>query len=396
MIVTPLARRVKRLRTERGLTIRDLAAALGKSVAYLAKIEAQGEIPTPELTYEIARALDADPIELLELAKEVRLTSVTRDIEREYARVIADRVPTDVDDLANGQDERGAHEMTKVLSLINMKGGVGKTTLAMQLAHTAASRKLRTLAVDLDPQSNLSQALMGPRDYVKHLAAKKPTVVQIFDEYVPTDSKSGSPRLLDITEVVVKGAGHGANGMLDLIPSRLELSRTLKNPTGKERRLAKALAQVRNKYDLVIVDCAPTESVLTDAAYFASRYIIVPIKPEFMATIGLPLLARSLHEFRLENEDHEIEIAGLAFNHSSSYSAGPEGQQSIEDVTTEAKKHSWHIFENQIRYSASYAKSAREGTPLSWTSYARSDVIQGFRRFADEIFDQIGVTKVPA
>jgi chromosome partitioning protein len=395
MIVTPFARRVKQLRTERGLTIRDLATALGKSVAYLAKIEVQGEIPTPELTYEIARVLQAHPIQLLELAKETRVTSVTRDIEREYARVI-EHALADASNSAKDQNQRGENEMAKVLSLINMKGGVGKTTLAMQLAHTAASKKLRTLAVDLDPQSNLSQALMGPRDYVKHLDAKKPTIVQIFDEYVPTDARSGSPRLLDISEVVIKGVGHGSNSMLDLIPSRLELSRTLKNPAGKERRLAKALAQVRTKYDVIIVDCAPTESVLTDAAYFASRYIIVPIKPEFMATIGLPLLARSLREFRLENEDHEIEIAGLVFNHSSSYSAGPEGQRSIKDVTTEAQKHRWHIFENQIRYSASYAKSAREGTPLSWTSYVRSDVIQAFRRFADELFDRIGVTKVLA
>ncbi|MGB6373726.1 MAG: AAA family ATPase, partial [Methylocella sp.] len=178
MIVTPFARRVKRLRTERGLTIRDLAAALGKSVAYLAKIEVQGEIPTPKLTYEIARALDAEPIQLLELAKEARLTSVTRDIEREYARVIVDQVSAEADASVSDQDERGAHEMTKVLSLINMKGGVGKTTLAMQLAHTAESKKLHTLAVDLDPQSNLSQALMGPLDYDKHHAAKKPTVVQ--------------------------------------------------------------------------------------------------------------------------------------------------------------------------------------------------------------------------
>ena len=286
--------------------------------------------------------------------------------------------------------------MATVLSLINMKGGVGKTTIAMQLAHAAASRNFRTLAVDLDPQSNLSQAVMGPQAYVKHLRENKPTVVQIFDEYVPTAAKSGSPRLLKITDVVVKKVGNSANNMLDLIPSRLELSRTLKNPTGKERRLAKALAQVRENYDLIIIDCAPTESILTDAAYFASRYLIVPIKPEFMATIGLPLLARSVREFRLENEDHVIEIAGLAFNHSSSYSAGPEGQQSISDVTAEAKKNDWNILENQIRYSASYAKSAREGTPLSWTSYARNDVIQGFRRFADEIFDSIGVTTVSA
>jgi chromosome partitioning protein len=156
----------------------------------------------------------------------------------------------------------------------------------------------------------------------------------------------------------VKKAGYWGNSTLDLIPSRLELSRTLKNPHGKERRLAKALAQVGEEYDLILIDCAPTESVLTDAAYFASRYLIVPIKPEFMATIGLPLLARSLQEFRLENEDHEIEIAGLVFNHSSTYSAGPEGQQAIEDVTKIASEGGWRIFENQVKYSASYAKSA--------------------------------------
>ena len=286
--------------------------------------------------------------------------------------------------------------MATVVSLINMKGGVGKTTLAMQLAHTADSMDLRTLAVDLDPQSNLSQALMGPRTYVQHLEAKKPTVVQIFDEYVPTNSRSGSPRLLDINDVLVKETGYWANSSLDLIPSRLQLSRTLKNPTGKERQLAKALAQVRKKYDLIIIDCAPTKSVLTDAAYFASRYIIVPIKPEFMATIGLPLLARSLQEFRLENEDHLIEIAGLVFNHSSSYSAGPEGQRSIEDVTNEAETHGWHIFENRVRYSASYAKSAREQAPLSRTSYARSNVIQDFHRLAAEVFERLAVVKVSA
>jgi chromosome partitioning protein len=396
MLVTAFARRVKHLRTERGLTIRDLAAALGKSVAYLAKIEVQGEIPTPELTCHIARVLNTDPIQLLELAKETRLSSIARDIEREYAPVIASYASvtqhgSPVDSAKKREDTMGT-----VVSFINMKGGVGKTTLAMQLAHTADSMNLRSLAVDLDPQSNLSQALMGPRAYVQHLTAKKPTIVQIFDEYLPTHSHSGSPRLLDINEVLVKEVGYWANSSLDLIPSRLELSRTLKNPAGKERRLAKALAQVGKEYDLIIIDCAPTESVLTDAAYFASRYIVVPIKPEFMATIGLPLLSRSVQEFRLENDDHEIEIAGLVFNHSSSYSAGPEGQKSIEDVTNEAEKHGWHIFDNQVRYSASYAKSAREQTPLSRTSYARNDVIQGFGRLAKEIFARIRVQQVPA
>lgn len=284
--------------------------------------------------------------------------------------------------------------MATVASLINMKGGVGKTTLSMQLAHTADRMDLRTLAVDLDPQSNLSQALMGPKAYVEHIDANKPTVVDIFDDYVPRSSRGGVSRVLDVHDVIVKQAGYWRSSTLDLIPSRLELSRSMKNPHNKERRLSKALAQVKDEYDLVLIDCAPTESVLTDAAYFASRYILVPIKPEFMATIGLPLLARSLQDFRAENQDQEIEIAGLIFNHSSTYSAGPEGQQSIQDVTRIARAEGWHICANQVRYSASYAKAAREQTPLRSTSYARGDVIRGFESLAEEIFDLLGVAQV--
>ena len=281
--------------------------------------------------------------------------------------------------------------MATAVSLINMKGGVGKTTLAAQLAHAAANDKLRTLAVDLDPQSNLSHSVMGARDYVKHLQDGRPTVAQIFDEYIPAGGTHGSPRPIDLDDVIVKNAGYWRNSTLDLIVSRLELSRTLKNPTGKERRLAKALARVSARYDLILIDCAPTESILTDAAYFASRYVIVPVKPEFMATIGLPLLARSIQEFQAENEDHDIEIAGLVFNSSSSYSTGPEGRRSVKEVQKEAKKQGWHIFKNRVEYSASYPKSAREGAPLRRTSHARYHVIQGFERLKDEVFGKLGL-----
>ena len=127
MFVTPFAREMKRLRSERGLTIRELASALGKSVAYLAKIEVQGEIPTPEFTCELALALGANPPDLLRLAKEARIASVAREIEREYTRAIADQA-------LSGHKRKGTDNMATVVSLINMKGGVGKTTLAMHLA----------------------------------------------------------------------------------------------------------------------------------------------------------------------------------------------------------------------------------------------------------------------
>ena len=157
--------------------------------------------------------------------------------------------------------------MATIVSFINMKGGVGKTTLATQIAHAADRSDFRTLAIDLDPQANLSQSLMTPQKYVRHLRDKKPTIVQLFDRYLPPSDEHESPKQVDIHDVIVKKSGYWRNSTLDLIPSRLELSHSLKNPTGKERRLARALATVSDEYDLVIIDCPPTESILTDAAY---------------------------------------------------------------------------------------------------------------------------------
>lgn len=283
--------------------------------------------------------------------------------------------------------------MAIAVSFINMKGGVGKTTLATQVAHAANKAGIRTLAIDLDPQANLSQSLMTPEKYVKYLREKKPTIVQVFERYLPPSDKHESPKKFDIHDVIVQKTGYWRKSTLDLVPSRLELSNSLKNPTGKERRLAKAITGVADEYDLIIIDCAPTESILTEAAYFASRYVIVPVKPEFMATIGLPLLARSIEEFRLENDDHQIDICGIAFNHSSSYSNGPEGKQAIKEVQKEAKKRGWHVYDTHVSYSASYPKSAREGSPIGKTSYVRYEVTEEFNQFKKEFFDSIGLSK---
>src|SRR6266478_4537277 len=104
--------------------------------------------------------------------------------------------------------------MAVSVSLINMKGGVGKTTLAMQLAHAATSRDLRTLAVDLDPQSNLSHALLTPEKYVKLLRDKRPTIVQLFESYLPPSGEEASPRKLNISDLILKGVGYWSNSKL--------------------------------------------------------------------------------------------------------------------------------------------------------------------------------------
>jgi len=281
--------------------------------------------------------------------------------------------------------------MAIVVSLINMKGGVGKSTLATQLAHAADKRNLRTLAIDLDPQANLSQSLMGPQKYVAHLSAKRPTIVNIFEQYVPPTISLPSPSKLKIEDVILEKAGYWSDSTLDLIPSRLELSNTLKNPTGKERRLAKALSTVAGNYDLVLIDCAPTESILTEAAYHSSRFALVPVKPEFLATIGLPLLASSIQEFKADNGDHALDICGIVFNHSSSYSDGPETNASVMEVKQEAAKNGWHVYATRVRYSRSYAKAAREAAPIGSTTYVRGNVPEEFATFSKEFFTSIGL-----
>jgi chromosome partitioning protein len=198
-----------------------------------------------------------------------------------------------------------------------------------------------------------------------------------------------SPQPVSIADVIVKDFWY-KNAVLHLIPSRLELARVLRNPTGKERRLAKALAKIASDYDLVIIDCAPTESILTDVAYFASRHVVVPVKPEFLAAIGLPLLARSLEVFRKENDDHQINVAGIVFNHGD-YQAGPESKRSMKEVRDLAAAEHWHIFKTEIPHSKAVPKSARESSLIQWTSHARSPIKIAIRSFWNELYKIIGL-----
>lgn len=203
--------------------------------------------------------------------------------------------------------------MATIVSLINMKGGVGKTTLAFNLAwYSAWKANLKVLAIDLDPQSNLSHYFMGAKSYLAYIDAQRPTIVEVFEQFSPPLTSKASPTPLVPGEVIHSLREWNDGSSLSLVPSRLELAWTLKNPTDKSELLPQFLAQVEREYDLIVIDCAPTESILTNAAYRSSRYVVVPVKPEFLATIGLPLLERSLDEFRLRHKHQTLEMAGIS------------------------------------------------------------------------------------
>jgi len=112
-----------------------------------------------------------------------------------------------------------------------------------------------------------------------------------------------------------------------------------------------------------------------------------------LATIGLPLLDNSIREFRNRNRDHSLDICGIVFNHSSTYTKGPEAKKAIQEVMSEAEERGWKVYATQLRYSATYPKAAREGAPLGRTSHVRQQVPYEFQRFVDEFLTSIKLTR---
>lgn len=273
------------------------------------------------------------------------------------------------------------------ISVINMKGGVGKTTVAVSLAHVAARRysyrssSRRVLAIDLDPQANMSQALMGDQSYRQFLINRSPSIVEVFTGYQPPTSSSSSATALSVSSVV-RTVSHN----LRVVPSRFDFSDNLISAVRPDSRcLARLVADDFQDEALVIIDCAPTESIFTQAAYHASRYILVPVRPEFFATIGFPLLNDSLNAFRRSNPAHQIDVIGIIVNDATyrgNNAGGPERQTAMKEIREEAAKNGWHIFDNQIGYSRGFPKMMRGD--YNYSGNAPSEM----NRFADEFFDK--------
>ena len=280
--------------------------------------------------------------------------------------------------------------MALKVAVINMKGGVGKSTLCTNLAwhFTVMSNwSKRVLLVDLDPQFNASQYILGVRRYQTDvLNGNRPTMWDIFEQATRAPGLKSSGRKLE--DAILRVSSPRAGTYLDLIPSQLELSFTLKNPSQKEHLLANFIDTVEKNYDLIIVDCAPTESVLTTAAYLTTDRILIPVKPEFLSTIGLPLIRQSMTEFsRLYRK--ALDVVGVSFNMCSNYY--PEEAASKAEVHQVSNGFGWHVFAEEVPYSRSFPKGAREGSPIFRTSYARTTVAAEVSDFCDAFARRIGL-----
>jgi chromosome partitioning protein len=210
----------------------------------------------------------------------------------------------------------------QVISFMNMKGGVGKTTLAVNVAYGLAYlHRKKVLIIDSDPQFNATQYLLEDDVYLAHLQnEQRGTLYDIFVPRRPGAVRTviGAGQPINRKKMPLAAcacsifAGGDTRGKLDLVPSTLNLFEIEMSRRGTESRLRSYLQEKATDYDYVIIDCPPTVSIFTQAAILASDKYLVPVKPDPLSVIGLPLLERWLADYTEENGVH-LEAVGLVF-----------------------------------------------------------------------------------
>ncbi len=195
--------------------------------------------------------------------------------------------------------------MAVVATIMNMKGGVGKTTVAMHLggmlAHYRYGRQARrkVLLIDYDPQFNLSQAFLPAKTYFKLEEERKTTIAILLDDDSNLDPYTlqvpGNHSPPNVFNVATRILNFKDGGHLDLIPSTLDLMYVaLGQADAKtkpiEERFGKFIAECRAQYDVILIDCHPAGSLFTKTALRNSDHVVIPVVPQRYAVRGIGLM----------------------------------------------------------------------------------------------------------
>lgn len=177
--------------------------------------------------------------------------------------------------------------MAKIVSIINHKGGVGKTATAANLGAALQIRGKRVLLIDMDAQSNLTDCLGVSTEL-------DDTIYQAMRGYIPLP--------------IVKNEDG-----LDIVPSCLDMSAIemeIMQKYAREQILHKLLRPVQEQYDYILIDCPPSLSILTINAMTASDCIIIPVEAEYLAMRGMGRLTNVIHEVK-NNLNPKLRISGI-------------------------------------------------------------------------------------
>lgn len=252
----------------------------------------------------------------------------------------------------------------RIVTFVNQKGGVGKTTTTISLAAGLGAKGQRVLLVDLDPQANATSAVgvMTQPD--------QPTVYDALLE--------GTPAADCIVAV--------PDEPFDLLPASASLAGAeveLVPMLARERRLAGALAPVRDRYDWVLIDCPPSLGLLTINALAASGSVIIPVQCEYMALEGLSRLMETLELVRT-NLSTPLEILGVVL---TMYDARTRLSQQVVD---EVRSHFPQTFDSVIPRAVRLSEAPSFGQSI-FRYDPGSRAAEAYGQLADEVLARVGV-----
>jgi len=286
--------------------------------------------------------------------------------------------------------------MAIVISMINLKGGVAKTTTTIALAQLLdVEFKKRILVIDLDPQTNATVMLIGDRKW-RELNDAKHTIAQIFD-----DAISGQ-KTFDLSATLQKKVGFVSDSKrVDLIPSSLDLINIQDNLSKMDPGrfhaatpidvLGRALRPLleEGEYDFVLIDCPPSLGLVTLNGLRISDYYIIPTIPDFLSTYGVPQIIQRVQDFS-DTIGSSLEPLGIL---ATKYRAqSPVHKQQLRVLQQEKDAHLLNTVVPENSEIAGAAEHKRLNTlRQKWGYRGQYDI---YRALAQEILDRIP-TAVP-
>jgi chromosome partitioning protein len=268
--------------------------------------------------------------------------------------------------------------MPPVLSCVNLKGGVGKTAIAVNLAAFCGASGLRTLLVDLDPQTNATFSCLDIDVWEEH-AAKHGTVADLLGVRSHTTAE-GATR--DAASIIRKDVFKG----MDLLPSHLDLFTVdldLASATARETKLRRALLPVIDQYDMVVCDCPPNLTIPTQNALGMSSHYLVPISPDYLSGIGVGLLLRRVRQLSKELECN-LKLAGIVISR-----VGRPAQHREANVAALRQTFGDDVLKNEVKERVSVSEAAAKHQPIYMAGDAAASA--EFQAMSKEVLARVGV-----